>query len=280
MTDELDLLPPALQRDATFWLQGKRPSTRRTYAADAAQLLELTGARSLRAIGPDELAAFEREIRERYGTHAAARKIAVVKSLFAYATRNGTLSRNPAIRLKTPEKRPRSVSERVPDLRTMIAAFARAHGRSAALVRLCYATGASAEDLARLRRRDVFAGVDGRGHVQIGRGHERIRQIAISPATYGALAPLLAGLEPNDRVFPGARGRQASTRTIEREIAAAGRELGLGRISARVLRNAHEAHALQRGAPPDVVAHTLRRAAMPRRRQKPKSWSSSTWLPI
>jgi len=272
---QLEDLPRPMRQPVAAWLEGRAPATRAAYLRDLADVIAIVGASSAYEISSDDLRRLVATLREsELAAASVRRKIGTVKSFFAWAVREGILSRNPAIRTKTPLQRPRSAPSRTPDVRVIVRALSRARGPRGALFRLAYVTGAGPNELAGIRWSDIRA-VDGRGRVRVGD-----RDVEISASTYAALLRDRDGRPADLWVWSGRNGERATARTIERAIARAALELGAGELSLRELRWAHELHAIERGAPEDVVAATLgRRRAFARRRTPPKFTSSALYLP-
>jgi integrase/recombinase XerD len=196
-----------------------------------------------------------------YASATQARRIHVVRSLFAFAIDIGYLRFNPAVPVKAPKVKDR-LAERILTVEDVLRIIDREpSARNQVMLRFLYASGARVSEAARLHWRDCVAreqGEETAGQVTLFGKGDKTRVVLVSVPTWAALGTLRQGESPDEAVFKSRRTQRALTVTgIFRVVKAAALRAGLVRPSPHWLRHAHASHALDRGAPLHLVAATL-----------------------
>jgi tyrosine recombinase XerC len=242
------------------------PNTLKAYQIDLAQFVEFLGG-EVRAADP-------RAIR-RYVAHlgaagisprSAARKLAVIRSLYRYMEREGRIAVNPAKRVLAPRFRrglPRVLT--VDEMRQFIEAAMRDQGplglRNWTLIEMMYGGGLRSQEAVDLN----VDGVDrAQGMVRVtGKGRKQ-RIVPVGRYALTALdrylkegRPKLASSQEK-ALFVNARGGRLTTRSVRRIIKATLLKSALHRnISPHWLRHSYATHLLMGGADLRVVQELL-----------------------
>lgn len=261
-----------------LWLRTKGDSTRQGYVADVLQFTSFVD-KPLRLITlQDALDYCDRLAELRTGPEGRkrplarstqARKLAVVKSLFSFASRIGYVAFNVGAAVAAP-KHPNRLAERIlPEspIQRMIALEPNARNR--ALIRLAYASGGRVSEICALTTRDVQLRTDprsGREAAQItvfGKGG-KTRAIPFSPDTWEELRPIIDRSNPDVPVFRSRKGGGPLSRSqVLRVVRKAALRAEIEKdVSPHWLRHAHATHALERGAPVALVRDTLGHASI------------------
>jgi site-specific recombinase XerD len=261
-----------------LWLRTKGDSTRVGYVADVLQFTSFVD-KPLRLITLQDALDYRDHLAElRIGPEGRerplarstqARKIAVVKSLFSFASKVGYVAFNVGAAVAAPKHQNRLAERILPEspLQRMIAL--EPNGRNRALIRLAYASGGRVSEICGLTTRDVQLRTDprsGREAAQItvfGKGG-KTRAIPFSPDTWAELKPVLVFDDPNAPLFRSRKGggplsRSQVLRIVRRAALRAGIDAN---VSPHWLRHAHASHALDRGAPLPLVRDTLGHASI------------------
>lgn len=208
---ELDDLAPAVDRFLRHLTERKSaPNTLAAYQTDLAQFLQFAGAQhdslgklvptgAADEIGPELVSSFVFSLRERgYAPSTIARRIAAVKSFFAYAEDSGLLTRNPAANLEAPRvtrPAPRGVSASEVQMLIDIGCSGETPDalRNRALLTLLHETGLRVSELVAL---DVDSVDLARGSIQATGRTGRSRSIPLAPASGTALEAYLSSGRP------------------------------------------------------------------------------------
>ncbi len=134
--------------------------------------------------------------------------------------------------------------------------------RNRALLRLLYGAGLRVSELCALTWRDCQER-DGAGQITVlGKG-SKTRAVLLSAETWGEVAALRGGADPDAPMFVSRKGGPLSASQALRIVRAAARRAGIkGAVSPHWLRHAHASHALDRGAPIHLVQSTLGHASV------------------
>lgn len=191
---------------------------------------------------------------------SVARKLAALRSWFRFLVRRGRLERNPAAAVRGPRRPTRLVSflpvdETVALLDTAAPAGPRA-ARDAAMLELLYASGLRVAELAALDLDDVD--VAERTVRVLGKGRKE-RIVPFGAKAAARLDAHLARRGPaRGPLFPNARGRRLTVRTVHRIVRAAARRAGLTRrVSPHTLRHSFATHLLDGGADLRMIQELL-----------------------
>ncbi len=241
-------------------------NTLKAYATDLAQFVEFVNR---------DLASADAKAVRRYVAHlgaagisprSAARKLAVIRSLYRYLEREGRIAANPAKRVLAPRFRrglPRVLT--VDEMRQFIEAAMREQGplgvRNWALIELMYGGGLRSQEAVDLD----LGGVDyAQGMVRVtGKGRKQ-RIVPVGRYALAALdryvkegRPQLASSREK-ALFVNARGGRLTTRSVRRIVKATLLKSALHRnISPHWLRHSYATHLLMGGADLRVVQELL-----------------------
>ncbi len=235
--------------------RGASAHTLRSYATDLRQFTEFLSSQGIEGLEPVDGRAIRvylaRLHRSRLSRTSIARKLAAIRSCFAFMTRRGILERNPARELGALALPKKLVSFLPVDetwalLDHPASASAQAL-RDRAILELLYATGIRVSELCGL---DLAELDFGRGTVRImGKGNKE----RVVPVGEKALAVVEAYLEARSRdagpLFQNRRGRRLTARSVHRIVGARARAAGLSRrVSPHTLRHTFATHLLDAGA--------------------------------
>ena len=190
---------------------------------------------------------------------SAARKLSAVKSYLKYCTREGVVSANPALGLRSPrleKKLPSFLSEQQAEQ-----AVQPDQGkpgellRNNAIMELLYGSGLRSSELLGLKVGDLdLSG----GQVKVtGKGSKQ-RIVPLTHESITALQKYITGRENQETVFLGARGKALNRRQLQRIVLARIRSAHYGgKASPHVLRHSFATHLLDRGADLKAVKELL-----------------------
>jgi tyrosine recombinase XerC len=250
------------------------PETLRAYASDLAQFdAFLVQERSGGEIRLDHLSLRKYlAVLKAAGYHKStiARKLACLRSFFAYVQRRGLLDHNPAKLLRTPRQ-----ERRLPDFldEGETAALLRAPApttlagrRDRAILETLYSTGMRVSELAALTRRDVDL-AQGMAHVRGKGGKERLAPLGSYALTAveeywsiqdercgrgaGPAGTEPPGGRPGDGApaFANKHGARLSVRGVRRIVEKYARRAGIAKtVSPHTLRHSFATHMLDHGA--------------------------------
>jgi integrase/recombinase XerD len=241
-----------------LWLHGKSPATQTAYRRDLQQFYNCIEHKPLLSVMLGDLQQFAQWLACRgYAIATQQRRLNAVKSLISFACDVGYLSVNWG-RLIKPPKAKNTLAERILSEEQVLKIIALAPNlRNQTLLRLLYSTGARVSELAALRWRDVSPAAAGRGQVTLFGKGARTRVILFSAATWEQLQTLRGSASHDAPIFQNQRGGALCLSQIQRIVKQAGVRVGQGGVSPHWLRHAHASHALERGAPIQLVQTTL-----------------------
>ena len=243
------------ERIIEMWLHsGKRGNSTATQDSYLHTWLEFAAfvRRPLQSVTLDALQTWRGSLIGKPATQK--RKIATIKSLFAFAVKVGYLRMSPAVMLEAPHV-PQNVSAHVVSVVDLARILdATETPLEDTLVRVLYGSGARISELLSLTWEDVTPREDGKGaHLFIASGKGRkTRTVGINGSAYTALLALRGETaQRTDYVFATRNGtaidRHAAHRLIKKILQRAGVK-DAADASCHWLRHSHATHSLQQGA--------------------------------
>jgi integrase/recombinase XerD len=243
-----------------MWLKkGKSENTKEAYRRDI-DLFKSRVPKPIQAIMLSDLQEFSDSLESVFAKESSrARTRNAVKSLFSFAIEVGYIRVNPAAMLDTP-KVPNNLAARIMTEEQVITMLSMEENeRNRAILRLLYEGALRVSELCGLTWADVQPNAKIGGQVTVyGKGEKR-RSVPISKAAYDMVLALRNGADYDGPVFTSRQGDKALTRVqVFKIVAEAAKRAGIpGNVSPHWLRHAHASHALDRGAPIQLVKETL-----------------------
>jgi len=244
------------------WLHGRPRNTVAAYRNDAARFLAHAG-KPLAQVELADLQAWDTSLADNKPA-SRVRRLSAAKSLLTFAHGLGAIPTDPgrALRLSKPTA---TTADRIlaeADVARMIGSESNP-GRKC-LIRLLYLCGLRASEAAALCWRDMtLVGKGGAGEARIlGKG-AKLRTVGVPAGLWRDLVALTPTRRPDAPVIPSSTGRPIDRQAVHRAVKAAAKRVGLGKaVSPHWLRHSHASHALDRGAPPQVVQKALGHASL------------------
>jgi integrase/recombinase XerD len=243
-----------------MWLHNRAPNTASAYRNDVQGLLAHAG-KPLAQIVLADLQAWDTAATA-LSAATRARRIAAVRSLFRFALEVGLLTVDPCRGLKVPKPAAAGTEKIITaaNVRRLIAAET-APLRHAALG-LLYLCGLRASEVCALNWRDLTPGRKGAAEAKIlGKG-SKPRTVTVPAPLWRELMALNPAMPPGAPVIAEPGGRRRDRRWLHRIVVRASRRVGLASVSPHWLRHSHASHALDNGAPPQVVQQNLGHASL------------------
>ncbi len=248
-----------------MWLHGRSENTVVAYRRDAERFLSFAG-KPLAEIALVDLQAWADSM-EAVAQSTAARRLAAVKSMIAFAHRLGYLPFDVgrALRVAKPN---RTAGERYlseTDVTRMIAA--EPDMRRRAVLRLLYVCGLRASEACALCWRDMTPPAAGKRNASgaariLGKG-AKLRTVEVPAALWSELAGLTVVPKPDMPVIPARGGEALNRKAVHRVIKRAARRAGLDEaVSAHWMRHSHASHALDHGCPPHMLRESMGHASL------------------
>lgn len=244
-----------------LWLTGRNARTKQSYLDSLTAFRLFTANKSLHGIGLEDLLGFSESLAYMAPASRSVR-VCVIKSLLTFGHRTGYLPHNVGAALRTSapqyDRNRRLISEA--DIRKLLSAATTA--RNLAILQLFYRAGLTISELAALKWQDTYTRASGDGQISV-TSKRRVRSIILPKIAWVCLTAIRgSAVSPDDPVFRSRHGKHMHLVSVHRVVKAAALRAGLpSEISARWLRHAHAAHALDRGAPVGLVQATLGHAS-------------------
>ena len=269
-TDIAHVLPrddaaPALQADTDerlveLWLNGRAVATQAAYRADARALASHVG-KPLRAITLADLQSFAGGL-SHLKPASQARKIAAVKSLFAFGHRLGYLPLDTGAALLLPKLKDRLSERIITEAEAQRLMQLEPNARNHALLRLLYAGGLRISEACALGWRDLTPTKTGGIANVFGKGG-KTRPVLIQPKLWRLLTALRGSAPQDAPVFRSGKGGSLDRSAVHRIVKAAVKRAGLrDEVSTHWLRHAHASHALDHGCAPHELQASLGHASL------------------
>jgi integrase/recombinase XerD len=248
-----------------MWLHGRPTPTQRAYRSDIAGLRAKIN-KTIRACTLSDLQNYADSLAD-LAPSTRARRLAGIKSLFAFAHGIGYLPFDVARPLRLPAVANR-VAERILSEREIWALLqSEPDARNRCLLEFLYCTGARVSEAASLLWRDLQPSRDAGQATFFGKGG-KTRAVLLPKALWdeitawrreqGGANLVGVNLVGDDPVFRSRKGGALGPEAIFRIVRAAAQRAGITeRVSPHWLRHAHASHALDRGAPIHLVQTTL-----------------------
>lgn len=262
MSGDLEFVQAQIDRDSDrmlvkSWLAGKSAHTKRNYERVATELLSWIHPRRLQQAFLHDFQAFVEGDASR-GKSSIAFRTSVVKSLLSYGFKTGYLPANHGAFLPG-MKVPSRLTERYlteEEVHRMIACTP--DRRDRAILLLLYGTGMRVGALVNLHWSDIQERGGGEGQVRVKEKGDRTHYIRVDSVVWEALQELRS-----DSTKDIAAVFSLTDRAVREVIFKAAVRAGIQkRVSPHWLRHAHASHALDHGAPIQLVQSTLGHASV------------------
>lgn len=236
-----------------MWLHGRGPHTTRAYRRDAARLRGAIG-KNLGSMTLADLQAYADGLTG--STASRARRLASVKSLFAFAQKLGCIPYDTARPLKLPPMRDDLPQRILTEVQVQKIFAVETSPRNSILLRMLYASGARASEICALCWKDAAAR-DAGGQVSLFGKGGKSRVVLLPASVWSDLIAYRADAPDDARIFNLTPGQ------VCRIVAAIAKLAKIPKhVTTHWLRHAHASHALDHGCPPHVVQATLGHASL------------------
>lgn len=249
-----------------LWLHNKAATTQKNYEYDVrcfiAFLLGESPANTrlndidLRTVTLNDVQAFADflENNPKLGSDIRRRRLLAVRSLLRFGHKKGFLNHFVADEVKLPDPKDTLAERIASELEVMTVVALTKNHRDKLLLQFLYYTGARVAETARLTWKDINPNRDRHGQVTLYGKGGKTRVVLIPKNLYNEVLKIKSG----DAVFPSRNGgKPLSVRQIQAIVEEAGKRAGIDGFSPHWLRHAHASHALDRGAPIQLVQQTL-----------------------
>ena len=247
-----------------LWLHGRPANTTRAYRADWERFAGFVDENPVRAVKLGDVQAYADSL-DGLAPATRARRLNVVRSLFAFALRIGYLQFNVAAAVKTPTIKDARAERILSEADTLKMINLEQNTRNSAMLRLIYGAGLRVSELTGLLWRDAQArDADDTGQITVFGKGGKTRVIVLSAGSYAEMMALRTDRDgDDDPVFRSRKGGKLDPSQIHRIVGKAAKRAGIkAAVSPHWLRHAHASHALDRGAPISLVQATLGHASV------------------
>lgn len=263
--DDQPIIPRQAATDAqliALWLHGRSINTQQAYEADVRRFLDHVG-KPLHQITLGDLQAYADKLEaDQLAPASRCRKLAAIKSLFAFGHKIGYLQFDVGRAVRIPGVRD-TLSERIlteVEITRMIAL--EAQPRNHAILLCLYGSGIRVSELCGLRWRDCVDRADG-GQITVMGKRDKTRTILLPSSVWSVIIGLRGEAADGDPVFKSRQGGSLTRSQVWRIVRRAARRAGIKKnVSPHFCRHAHGSHALDHGAPISLVQATLGHASV------------------
>lgn len=267
-----------------IWLHGRSIHTQRAYRADVGEFLGFVG-RPLHQVRLADIQAFYDQLDAQGLARASRRrKLAAVKSLFAFGHRLGYLPFDVSRPIRLPTIRD-TLAERIlseVEVRGMIAL--EPNPRNRVMLLLLYASGIRVSELCGSKWRHLADRDDDGGQITVLGKRGKTRTILLPNSVWTEIKSLRTEPDEDAPLFRSRKGGPVTTSQVWRIVRKAASRAGISKaVSCHWLRHGHASHALDRGAPISLVQATLGHASVAttgRYLHARPTDSSSRYLPL
>lgn len=240
-----------------LWLHGRAKGTQVVYAAASKVFFDFVG-KPLHQITLGDLQSFADSLDQRVFRPATRhRKLAAIKSLFAFGHKLGYLPFDVARPLHLPTSKD-TLAERILDegeVHRML--VLEQNPRNHILLVLLYAAGLRVSEVCGLKWRDLQARTEG-GQVNVFGKGSKTRTILLPASVWLKLITLREEAAEDLPVFRSRKKGHLRPVQVWRIVGRSAERAGIKKdVSCHWLRHAHASHALDRGAPISLVQATL-----------------------
>ena len=257
--------------------------TTAAYRADATKFLSFVN-KPLHAVTLGDIQSYMTNLEE-HGLAPATRnrRVAVVKSLFAFAHRIGYLPFDVSRPIRLPSVRNRLAERILSEIEVQRMLVDERQPRNHAILYCLYFAGVRASELVGLCWRDLSERDDS-GQISVFGKGQKTRNILLPASVWQTIIGLRGDAGDNAPVFRSRKGGHLHISQLWRIVKAAAKRAGVEKaVSTHWWRHAHASHALDRGAPISLVQATLGHSSVATTGKylhaKP-SESSGKYLPI
>lgn len=265
--DDQPIVPPR-QADTDeqvvgLWLHGRGAGTQTAYRADAIRFLSFA-AKPLHGITLGDIQAYADHL-EQSGLAPASRhrKLAVVKSLFAFAHRLGYLPFDVSRPIRLPAVRD-TLNERIlteGEVQKML--VLEVQPRNHAILYCLYGAGIRASELCGLKWKDFSERQEGQGQVTVFGKGQKTRTILLPASVWNIIVSQRGEASDDAPVFRSRKGGHLHISQLWRIVRAAAVRAGIEKkVSTHWWRHAHASHALDRGCPIHLLQADLGHASV------------------
>lgn len=248
-----------------MWLHDRSANTAAAYRRDAEQFLRFSD----KPLGQTVLADLQAwaDTMDGVAQSTRVRRLAAVKSLFAFAHKLGYLAFDVGRALRVAKPTRTSAERYLSEVEITRMIAAEPDPRRRAVLRLLYVCGLRASEACALCWRDMTPAATGRRASSasariLGKG-AKLRTVEIPAALWGELTALTMVPKPDAPVIPARAGEALNRKAVHRIVKRAARRAGLdGAVSAHWMRHSHASHALDNGCPPHLLRESMGHASL------------------
>jgi integrase/recombinase XerD len=243
-----------------LWLHGKSAQSSRAYQSDIRAFLAFIDGKLLTQVTLNDVQAFATALlKQGYSSSTQNRRLSAIKSLLSFGHRVGYLSFDVGAPVIAPKIK-NTLAERILTTVEVTSAIAlEPNQRNKLLLQFLYISGARVSEVTLLRWRDVKSTGSECGQVTLFGKGGKTRVVVLPSQLFDELL-ILRGFARNDAPVFVSRKKCGAIQAnqVRRIVEAAFKRAGIdGNVSPHWLRHSHASHALDKGAPIQLVQATL-----------------------